>query len=134
MHAPDIPIGAWWAIAVAATLVYTAIAVPMMPTLRFRIQICFTPLTLAVLALSMRLRDFTTVALLIMYSAAVLGLALGLLGRGAEMRTKIADKQAHGDRPSNGPSASWVAQFGVAVVAVVGVGVWLVPQWQTGAA
>ena len=134
MHAPDIPTGAWWAIAAAATLVFAAIAVPMMPTRRLRIQICFTPLTLAVLALSMRFRDYTTNALLILYSAAVLGLALGLLGRGTEMRAKIADKETHGERPANQPSRSWVVQFGGALVVLVCIGVWLVPQWQSGAA
>ncbi len=126
MQPPSLPVQAWWTIAVFAAVAFLALVVPMMPTRRSRIQVALGPVATALFAVaSAAVKDYGPETLLPMYAAVMLGIPLGLLGHGRELKQKIIDREQHGERPENKPSTGMVVQLVTVLLVMCAVGVWL---------
>ncbi|MEU7134025.1 hypothetical protein [Streptomyces sp. NPDC046261] len=126
MQPPSIPTPAWWTISVFATVAFLMVTVPIMPTTRSRVQVSLAPVLAALFAVaSAYAKHYGPETLLPMYTAAMLGIPLGLLGHQRELKQKILDREAHGERPENKPSGAAVAQLVGVLMVMAALAVWI---------
>ncbi len=126
MHAPSIPLYAWWIISVFATLAFLVFFVTLMPTRKYKIQVCFAPvLGMAFGVASALLKDIPLEELLPMYSTALLVFPVGVLGHRREIRQKILNRSIHGEQPEEKPSRALTAQLTLSLVVMGSLMAWL---------
>lgn len=118
MSPPSIPIGTWWVIAAAATLLYLAVCIPVMPTRKYRIRAaCFPAFGLVYLPASTVAWRHDLPTALAIHATVMFSTTLGLIGRGKDLEKSIEDERLYG-RKSNTPrlTAQVLASFGVGLV------------------
>ncbi|MEV0276149.1 hypothetical protein AB0I22_07155 [Streptomyces sp. NPDC050610] len=126
MHAPAIPLYAWWIISIAATLAFLIFFVTLMPTRKYKIQVCFAPvLGVAFGVASALLKDIKLEELLPMYSTALLVFPIGVMGHRREIRQKILNRSMHGEHPEDKPSRALTAQLTLSLVILGALMAWL---------
>ncbi|MEV0265848.1 hypothetical protein AB0I49_31570 [Streptomyces sp. NPDC050617] len=129
MHAPHISENVWWIITVVTTALFFAIWLPILPTSKSRTQISLIPLLgVSFLSTLGKLRGHDLGTLLAIYSTVVLGLALGAIGRRADVRVAVRQ----GEDPLGTPAAKaepanrrLTIQMSVAFLASFALWAWL---------
>ncbi|MEV0264129.1 hypothetical protein AB0I49_22700 [Streptomyces sp. NPDC050617] len=126
MHAPSIPLYAWWIISIVATLAFLIFFVTLMPIRKYKIQVCFAPvLGMTFGVASALLKDMKLEELLPMYATALLVFPVGVLGHRREIRQKILNRSIHGERPEDKPSRALTAQITLSLVIFGALMAWL---------
>ncbi|MFF4157698.1 hypothetical protein [Streptomyces sp. NPDC001678] len=128
MHAPSVPLTAWWAMAVAVTVIFLVVFVPLMPNRNLRIRMCLGPVGMAAfIAAAARLTDTGTSqeTALPVYVTVVLAFLVGFIGRWGDLREKCRDYAIHGKRRENSLSRGTWVQLTAAVLVFLPLGVWL---------
>ncbi len=127
MHAPNVPLSAWWGAAIAATVIFLVSFLPLMPDRSYRIRMFLTPAGMAgILALAAAVKkDMPLAVALSLYTAMVMVFVTGFIGRRTELRTKFLDLSVHGERPENALSVGAWLQLAVSLIVLMPLAIWL---------
>ncbi len=125
MHPPSLPLYTWWIAAVFATVMFLLIFIPTMPNREYRLRACVMPAVIAVFGLLFALvKGMPLRVILPLYSAVVMAFVLGFLGRGRQLRERMA-RIDRGERLEGGMFAVVRTQLIVAMFAMAGISFWL---------
>ncbi|MEV0259928.1 hypothetical protein AB0I49_01080 [Streptomyces sp. NPDC050617] len=126
MEPPVISMPMWWIIAVISVIVFLVFSITLMPNRRYKIQVSSSPVAGASVALVAGIvKHMDTHTLLALYSSAMLGIPLGMLGNRREVREKAQDIAIHGDRPENKLSRRALVQLLATLAATGALAAWL---------